>query len=61
MVAAGVGGRTPANSVAYAMGAVDPIPGAMPNTLIAEPGADWWRVGSAVYLITRESPHTGGR
>jgi hypothetical protein len=52
-------GGSPLTQVAYAMGAVDPIGPVMPNTLVQAPGADWWRMTSGVYLITRDSPHAG--
>jgi hypothetical protein len=51
----------PAERVAYALGAVDPIGASMPHTLVREPGADWWRSGGGVYLITRDSLHSGPR
>lgn len=54
-------GKDPGEQVAYALGAIDASPGPLPNTLIAGPGADWYRVGGGVYLITRDSTHTGPR
>jgi len=53
--------QNPAERIAYALGAIDPVAGPWPNTLIEAPGADWWRTPAGVFLITRDSPHVGGR